>query len=431
MKKMRKLLQKHVLPGTLAAFFLFTCIPVAVQAVDTPVVTLTDSDAAHVYFYRSLGSGADTMEFKVSGITAATSVTAELGRLAGGTFTPVDEMYNDGGYGYWEEFDGTPSGSDWDFSFAIPDAGFNNDNCPLAVHISVYSDAALTLSFDTLLSVSGTPSDDDLAFVNLNFSKDGIEVYPSFDTEGLNLRAVNAADPLEFDVYGVGSITFAADALDPVDLLAVGDDYEQVLNDLGSLLRMEEGFSDTASYIEAEVDTGALEFLAGKAADIEVYNVSAYFTGLDNLATAFDDVSVTDNAGDAVSEADLSNYIDLASLAYDDVMDTLTFSVNHFTSYCLSQNLSAQTLTVGAEETYPTIQSAVNAALPGDTILVDAGTYNENVTINTPNITVRSVDGAATTTVTGAASSVEVFAIYQPDVTIEGFTILANGADGI
>src|SRR6516225_265411 len=32
--------------------------------------------------------------------------------------------------------------------------------------------------------------------------------------------------------------------------------------------------------------------------------------------------------------------------------------------------------------TFPTIQAAVNAANPGDTLLADPGTYNESVTVN-------------------------------------------------
>ena len=41
---------------------------------------------------------------------------------------------------------------------------------------------------------------------------------------------------------------------------------------------------------------------------------------------------------------------------------------------------------------YPTIQSAVDAAEPGDLVLVDKGVYRETVRINTPGITLRGVD---------------------------------------
>ena len=41
---------------------------------------------------------------------------------------------------------------------------------------------------------------------------------------------------------------------------------------------------------------------------------------------------------------------------------------------------------------YPTIQAAVDAADPGDLVLVDRGVYREEVTVTTPSITIRGVD---------------------------------------
>lgn len=51
---------------------------------------------------------------------------------------------------------------------------------------------------------------------------------------------------------------------------------------------------------------------------------------------------------------------------------------------------SGVTLSVPAE--YPTIQAAVDAAAPGDLVLVDRGVYRESVRVSTPGITIRGVD---------------------------------------
>jgi plastocyanin len=48
--------------------------------------------------------------------------------------------------------------------------------------------------------------------------------------------------------------------------------------------------------------------------------------------------------------------------------------------------------TLRVPQTYDTIQGAVDAAEPGDLVLVDKGTYREQVTIKTPSITLRGTD---------------------------------------
>ena len=45
---------------------------------------------------------------------------------------------------------------------------------------------------------------------------------------------------------------------------------------------------------------------------------------------------------------------------------------------------SAATLTVGAGGQFKTVQQAVDAAKPGDTVLVAPGTYTENVVVSKP-----------------------------------------------
>jgi len=88
---------------------------------------------------------------------------------------------------------------------------------------------------------------------------------------------------------------------------------------------------------------------------------------------------------------------------------------------------AAQT-TLVVPTTHPTIQAAINAALPGDTVLVLPGTYVERIDFLGKSITVRGTAGAAATTINGnQGGSVVTFAANEPPTaTLEGFTI-TNG----
>jgi parallel beta-helix repeat protein len=92
---------------------------------------------------------------------------------------------------------------------------------------------------------------------------------------------------------------------------------------------------------------------------------------------------------------------------------------------------SAKELLVGQEESYKTMQDAVNAASPGDTIIVARGTYSENVFVNKP-LTIKSSDGAPSTIVQAAVANKDIFSLAANDTRIEGFTIIGlQGSAGI
>src|SRR5690349_1228431 len=73
----------------------------------------------------------------------------------------------------------------------------------------------------------------------------------------------------------------------------------------------------------------------------------------------------------------------------------------------------------------PTIQAGINAASPGDTVLVAPGTYVENINFNGKAITVTSSNGAASTIIDGnAAGTVVTFNQNESaGALLNGFTI--------
>jgi hypothetical protein len=79
---------------------------------------------------------------------------------------------------------------------------------------------------------------------------------------------------------------------------------------------------------------------------------------------------------------------------------------------------------------YPTIQAAIDAAAPDDTVLVAAGTYNETIDFQTKAITVESESGAASTIINGNGVDVVVTMNANAGETpiLRGFTVRNGGA---
>jgi len=82
----------------------------------------------------------------------------------------------------------------------------------------------------------------------------------------------------------------------------------------------------------------------------------------------------------------------------------------------------ALSATIYVPDNYSTIQEAVNAANPSDTIIVRDGTYTENIDVN-KTLTIQSENGADSTIVQAANSGDHVFGVTADNVEINGFTV--------
>lgn len=85
--------------------------------------------------------------------------------------------------------------------------------------------------------------------------------------------------------------------------------------------------------------------------------------------------------------------------------------------------VEASPATIYVPDDYPTIQAAVDAAGPGDTIIVRDGTYIENVDVNNDHLTIQSENGAEATIVQAANSDDHVFEVMADYVNISGLTV--------
>ncbi|MGB9927182.1 MAG: NosD domain-containing protein, partial [Methanosarcina sp.] len=74
------------------------------------------------------------------------------------------------------------------------------------------------------------------------------------------------------------------------------------------------------------------------------------------------------------------------------------------------------------------IQTAVNNAVSGDSVIVKPGTYNGNIVINVPNLVIRSESGnPADTIIRANSNSSTVFNIAANNITVSGFKIESGG----
>ena len=83
----------------------------------------------------------------------------------------------------------------------------------------------------------------------------------------------------------------------------------------------------------------------------------------------------------------------------------------------------ASASTIYVPDDYSTIQAAVNAASSGDTIIVQDGTYTENIEVEKKRLTIRSENGPNSTIVQAEDPNDVVFEVTADYVKISGFTV--------
>jgi hypothetical protein len=92
---------------------------------------------------------------------------------------------------------------------------------------------------------------------------------------------------------------------------------------------------------------------------------------------------------------------------------------------------SAAPRTLNVPGDYPTIQKAVDAAQPGDTVLIAPGRYKEAVLVRTPHITIRGLDRNKVL-IDGEFKRANGILVQKAnDVTVENLTACCNTSNGI
>lgn len=79
---------------------------------------------------------------------------------------------------------------------------------------------------------------------------------------------------------------------------------------------------------------------------------------------------------------------------------------------------------------YRTIQGAVDAAVPGDLVLVDTGTYREEVTVNTPSLVLRGTDRNRVV-IDGEFLRPNGVTVFADGVAVENLTVRHHTANGV
>ncbi len=192
----------------------------------------------------------------------------------------------------------------------------------------------------------------------------------------------------------------------------------------------------TALVLSIAGNAGATGFISGTILD----NYANFIAGANVTATSGEDVFYTASNSEGnyvifIPSAYTNKYYDVTATkaGYCCAGVQSLFVMDGYTT--VAQNIvlvpsGTHTITVNASggADYTRIQDAIDNASAGDTILVQSGTYYENVNVN-KQLTIRSTSENPNGTIIQAANSAyHVFAINASYVNISGFTV--EGATG-
>lgn len=127
-----------------------------------------------------------------------------------------------------------------------------------------------------------------------------------------------------------------------------------------------------------------------------------------------------ENYSSQATAAPGQSYVSFDGIEWDDL-----------TTFFSNTNICIKAFTTDAcrvPTNYPTIQSAVDAARAGDTVIVESGTYHENVVINT-SITLRGTDTGDGIPVIDACGNGSALFVTADSTTVENF-VLTGGGEG-
>ncbi|MDH7478572.1 MAG: right-handed parallel beta-helix repeat-containing protein, partial [Syntrophomonadaceae bacterium] len=456
-------MRKRMLPGILAVSLLllmFSVIPLITAAGEAPTAVFSDGDLDNVYFIG------DTLSFNLSGLPvgvppsgmpAGTTLRVSLGIVDGSNtfsdFTLFNTLSNGmgDGTGWYAERTLMPDGTlSADISGQIvetpaPPMGaaavklyaFNGTAWQNVLqgqspdYVVLAADGRLaTVGLDNVLEMpdgvtsdpvigAGAQNEENLLSMDISFSKviaDGISGSISFS--GLNLLDNTARSQLSSLEDGL--------IMQKVAVPAEGNLEQYIMG----------------------VDLDALSFLADKGATVSVRSAS------------FDGLSADDFDAEA---ADVSGGL-VSGLAFDDLTDTVSFTVNHFSSYTLSVldpeasydgefdlengtgsgsgfSFDGSTLTINTNGNYRVYGTG---APTGRDIAVNSGVA-ANITLDNVNGRIFRLNGTAsavlvlkdgtTNTFSGSTYNAAVRAASGASLTIQGGAdgtgcLVANGGNG-